>query len=933
MQMYRFYQRKSDSTWLGLAEVGQATQKKAQEDGAIKLSILSISSLLPEEEKGDVLYKGPWYADIDCAQDIPEAANSTLKLIEKLKSLDVAEELIQLYASGSKGFHILVDAKHFTQNRPQKNLPQIYKLMAAQLFVYGMDMQVYSGKKGCCWRIANVKRDDTGTYRVPIAISELHGMTKDRYKDIVSAPRPIEQVTSSVMAAKFRQLFMQCAAEVAANVSKPMEFVEAPEDLRIIQDTLPSCVELIAAGKVKPEKNFNEIALQVATYLVRVQPSDLAADAVVEKVADTYETSTHSQKQRREALKGLIGYVNHSPSYKFSCAGMRSVLVSNRCKQCPIYKVDIEQDLAKKLGIEETADGYYCGSGDSRRRICSFKVDVKAVLKEYNHDGTRSFRTGSIVDILVNDDVLCELVLEESTWKNKSNFISTFSGLSNLGFYGNDVDVQKIKTLVLAKEAEMSEIVRVFSVGMQMKRVSGTPVLTYVEPNFSINAAGVKDLYMVTGSVPFPVNIGNVKLINNNPERLKALETGLKHLLQVNAPLVVAQLLGWVCGCHLKAHIRFSDNIAPNFPLLSIHGSAGSGKNRTAELFTWLNGCRYGAEQAVFSAPTAKMFPLVNLLTTSTTIPRIIDELNIEKIGKRNFDWIAEHLKCSWDSSAVPRGSINVGGTSGKGATSAGLVEQQITAPIIYCSEQSITENTALLQRSVSVHVSAKTREGREQAYSDALKYRENFHDFARLLVQSALNTPVDAITHLLEEHDKRIPASITDRTRHCFTVLLLGLEFFKATYQGLGLQLDEDFAPILDALVSHMNENSAEIVREQQWSNIDGCVETIALMASFKGEPGRETIRPGNHFVYVPEENAVCLRGPVVFTLYRQFVNRLGDDALIRNYAAFVKLLREQPYFITDSYTRVDIFEGDKCLALSIDAMKKRGIHAGFFI
>lgn len=931
MEMYRFFQRKTESVWLGLKEVGQATQKKAQDDGAIKLSILSISSLLPEEEKGDVFYKGPWYADIDCAQDIPEAALSTLKLLDKLVSLDVPRELVQVFASGSKGFHLLIDAKHFSQNRPQKNLPQIYKLIAARLFVYGMDMQVYSGKKGVCWRLANVQRDDTGTYRVPITADELQGMTKERYKELVSGPREVATPASAQIAPKFRELFMQCSAEVT-NI-KPMEFVDTPEDLRVIQETQPSCVELIAQGKVKPEMNFNQVALQVATYIVRVQPDQLAVDALVEKIAQVYESSTHSQKHRRESLTGSINYVNHSPGYKFSCAGMRSVLLSNRCKQCPVYKVDVEHDLAKKMGIEEQEDGYYCGTGESRRRICSFRLDVKAVLKEYNHDGTRAYRTGSIVNVLVNNENLTEVVLEENTWKNKSNFIATFSGLSNLGFFGNDVDVQKIKHLVLAKEEEMSEIVRVYSAGMQVKRVSGTPVLTYVEPDYSVNSAGIRDLYMVTGSVPSPVNIGKVKLINGNQKRLQALEAGLKLLLQVNSPLVVAQMLGWVCGCHLKMHIRHSDSSASSFPLLSIHGSAESGKNRTAELFTWLNGCRFGAEQAVFSAPTARAFPLVNLLTTSTTIPRIIDELNIERIGKRNFDWIAEQLKCSWDCSSVPRGTINGNKQAGNGATSAGLVEQQITAPVIYCSEQAITENTALLQRSISVHVSAKTRAGRDQVYSDVLKFRENFHDFARHLVQSALNTPIDNITYLLEENDKLIPASLTDRTRHCFTVLLVGLEFFRATYQELGLSLDNEFQAVYGTLISFMETNQAEITRESQWSNIDSVVETIALMASFKGEPGREIIRPNSHFVYDPEAEAVYLRAPVVFALYKQYTHRQGDDALIRSYSAFMRLVKEQPYFLTDEHTRLDVFEGDKCLALSLEHMKKRGIHASFFI
>lgn len=938
MAAYYFYQQKVDGVWKVLQDRGHpATEKAAISDGAVKLSILASDTAEPEKNKATAKHRGPWFADIDCAGDIPQAAQSTLKLIENLKSLDVDPETVEIYASGKKGFHVIVPAKIFSPGRMQRYLPLIYRAMASKLYVVGMDLGVYNGGMGTSWRIANKKREDSGTYRVPITYEELQGMTDEKYLDLVAEPKNVTVEKFVAVALGMQKLYSQSVQQVEEQ-RKAADIIVSDVSLDEIRDAEPQCIEMLAEGKFDTTKNFNQVAMQFSAYLTRVKPDPADQSRLKEMFIDAMATKEHPARVRRESVDGLINYMRYTPDFKFSCQGMRSVLKYSPCKECPINeKAGTNIDTAALLGIEARMTGYYSNSGDNIRRISSFTIDPKAVLKEYSADGSKSIRTATIVDLFDGKRKVPDVIWEEPAWKSKSNLISMIGGIGNLGFFGTDTDVQKLKNLVLEDEDNMTEIIRVYAAGVHARRVGSKYMCSYVEPDFSVNASGMKNLYRLTGAVPSPAKLAQVPLPDpDNKDQMQRLENGLKALMNVNSPLVVAQLLGWISGCHLKVHIRHCASATSSFPLLSLYGGAGSGKNSTAELFTWLNGSTFGTEQAVFSTPESKPYPLVNLLSTSTTVPRIMDEVNTERMIRSKFNAAIEVMKCSWDSSAVPRGTIGNNALTGAGQTSARLVEQYITAPIIYLSEQEVTANTALVQRSISIHLSKNTREGRDDHFSEALRYRPDFHLFARHMVQSALRTDVNAIPDLIDANEKHIPKQITDRTRHSFLILLLGLDFFQHNYRELGLNLDEDFQRLKTSLIDHLQTQTKEIVKEKYWSNVDTVVDTLAIMCSFSGDPKRETLISGSDFLYSSDEDRVYIVPSTAMFSYKQVCSHQGDVPLISSVTNFLKLIREQPYFETDQYidTRAEspILYGSKCLVLKISEMKKKGISAELF-
>ena len=192
--MFKYYQTNNKSKWSIISD-NENVEETAIGKGATKLTILSVSEdITPEVDSKSIKYKGPFYADIDMKNDLSKAALSCKNLVDSLTKKQVSLESIEIFASGSKGFHVIVPPTVFSTGRPLKSLPSIYKEMALALYVPGMDLQVYCGGKGNSWKIENVQRED-GNYRVRVSYEEVLEIIEDPnvYKSLVKAPRSFPQ--------------------------------------------------------------------------------------------------------------------------------------------------------------------------------------------------------------------------------------------------------------------------------------------------------------------------------------------------------------------------------------------------------------------------------------------------------------------------------------------------------------------------------------------------------------------------------------------------------------------------------------------------------------------------------------------------------------------------------------------------------------------
>jgi hypothetical protein len=213
--LYYHYQYTSESKWIEC--LGSELIELMSGDNRPSFhTVLGRNEPMDRTKRDKVQkYQGPLYFDIDCEGDIPKAIQSTVTLIKRLINLDVSVNSIKLFASGSKGFHVEVPQEAFIENiEPIEGLPQIYRIMASNLAVAGMDSTVYSSRSGRQWRCENVQRSN-GKFKVSLTFDELLTLDENKYIELVSKPRPSIEVTPSKLADGLALRFLDACDEPA----------------------------------------------------------------------------------------------------------------------------------------------------------------------------------------------------------------------------------------------------------------------------------------------------------------------------------------------------------------------------------------------------------------------------------------------------------------------------------------------------------------------------------------------------------------------------------------------------------------------------------------------------------------------------------------------------------------------------------------------
>lgn len=194
----------------------------------------TILSSVPEGD-GYEAY-GPAYFDFDAAY-LNDAARDCLGLIETLVSnFSVPVGAFQLFASGGKGFHLIIPLGCFAPGEAitgeqSKYLHQIYKELALALSdgkLESLDFKVYTKRR--MFRLVNVQREN-GRYKVPLTLTDLRNIDSVNYSEFCSKPRPAIPVTP-YFSEKLSELFEQVSDKVISSI-------KAREAERLRRQALP----------------------------------------------------------------------------------------------------------------------------------------------------------------------------------------------------------------------------------------------------------------------------------------------------------------------------------------------------------------------------------------------------------------------------------------------------------------------------------------------------------------------------------------------------------------------------------------------------------------------------------------------------------------------------------------------------------------------
>lgn len=925
--MYRYYQNSEKSAWIPVEDKGGDSAEVFVRDlGARKLTILAIDKANPDGVPPDSLrYRGPLYFDIDVKDDLTTAIDSGRRLAKKLSNLGVPEDGMEIYCSGSKGLHILIPMTLFSQGRPQTRLPQLYKEMARHLFVHGMDFQVYSGKKGNSFRLQNLQRDD-GNYRVRISHRELAELTEAQYKLWVSGPRegtwPV--VAKTTKAPQLEIMFTEAKKSVNA---KPTAVRIPITDVLLnkIKSEVPPCVEnLVDYRGIRPGTNFNEVALQLSIYLNQTKMSDDLSDSLIARMSDNGDSSKYTTPQmRHEHVTGAWSYQRYNPM-QFSCPAMRGMLSKRPCDGCVLENeadAGNVNDILAQIGMLEKGDGYYAqGAKGEERMISNFTLKATNAFLDVPPDGTTPRREGTVMDILSRGQFVASVIMREASWNSKSAFLKEIQGLTDLIFLGSDTDVQKIKLHVFKEFESMGEVMQVHSAGIHVETVSKSKLMTYVEPNMSVNELRVKDTHRLADDVISPPQFADVATCKKGDN---SVDVALNHLCKVNAGAENGKILGWFIACHLKQHLMIEYK---QFPLLNVWGNAGSGKTAIVQIMSFLGGMDMLLGDGAVNATNATNYAALHYLSSTTTVPRVMEEYNRSKMARHTYLAIGEMFKQAWSADLHTRGT-KTGGSALRGG--GGTVKIPMSSPVAVISEQSM-DMPALVERSVQVMVSKAGRQGKTDNYRGAKKGKECLLQFGKALMVSSLLTDTESVAKLIDDQEPFIHEDMDDRPRYGLQVALMGLAFGLQVAKGLELTKSVDSINRLRADVIESIDAQIQLVAK---SEMDAVISTLGEMvaeSSVTQDKGPYCLESGKHYVYDDATDTLSIAVTLCHIRYRKFVSAYnGIEPAIGTASMMATLLRVEDYFMKTMKSPVNRQEMH---VLSLSKMQSKGIDVSLF-
>ena len=213
----------------------------------------------------DALLYAPFYLDLDAditsERKYKKMIPYVIRAYIALCHMGLKKNDIQLYFSGSKGFHIVIDPR-VLGIVPIKDLNAIYKALALYLYhVYNIpviDLRIYDKRR--LFRIPNTINSKTGLYKVPISFDLLYDYTYDKLLEYAKEPKQLPEYSckinanAAILFYKMVQRYRQYKQPVKNNSDN----YKIPE---VKQDLLPCIHTILQEGAIQGSRNNTLIVL------------------------------------------------------------------------------------------------------------------------------------------------------------------------------------------------------------------------------------------------------------------------------------------------------------------------------------------------------------------------------------------------------------------------------------------------------------------------------------------------------------------------------------------------------------------------------------------------------------------------------------------------------------------------------------------------
>lgn len=870
------------------------------------MTVLAVNEVVDAHPTPEVLerlkHSGPFYMDWDSGEDINLAIEDTRQtLITLVEKHQLDHRCLEIYATGGKGFHLIVPHEVFMQKMPPagiKDLHKIYKGMAYALATDTLDFRVYSGRRGRMWREPNIQRSN-GRYKVPITYDELMVMDEEMYIDLTSQPRYyaepdsiaagdkryVPQPIKAVPCLGLTIIFDKSKTEVETSNKRKRNKANDVKALAKWGDQPPPSFRMILEGKgLRKGQGFNAIALQV---VITAQELGWSLDKLLENSKGLCEAHVsdgrhNSFAKRQSELARLYEYCNDY-IYEFSVPGLRSLIefespdldgVVSEAIKAEVEKAakaaDAGETVSKTVegddltrAIELRPEGIYVIDEDARKSVSTIafknpKVRVSAttgklqeIEAEIYSDGKR---TGS--------EVIPLNVFESKHLLNKfaqswgSVFFGTDQNASSImrklrlnalqGKEGKIIHTVPREGLdwVCLPNHENEELRKLFPVfvdprGVHLpQRIAETGVELGYSSDFAPGGIYQSDLMRAPEVMEY---------VQEHPQSVEIL----RGLFTCQKKKVLSKILGWYCAAYYRMFFDKASKYG-KFPLLHVFGQAGSGKTEMNELMLRFH--YHMAEPRVLT-PSSSLYALRINVTASASIPLVIDEYKVSDMKDKYYP-LSNMLKAAYNNR-----EFQMGGGNSDSADKRSLSSANLSAPIVYISE-ACEEMTALQERSIMIPVSRAPEPLNSvwrKRFETAKGNYEILSALGRYMCTNICNLSLDEFVQafdpikdeaervLLAQEGEDGSPSIQRQSREAFNyaVVKFGLlSLQKACQNVFGDALDKELNDLIEEVYTGVTDSAVRVMSE-----INKFINSLSQMAQVHDQYSPAHLAKGIHY------------------------------------------------------------------------------------
>lgn len=329
-----------------------------------------------QSENGAENYLAPLYFDIDNV-NLEVSKVATKQVVKFLMTdLGILEDYIDIYFSGNKGFHIIVN-ETVLDIKPAIDTHKVFKHLAKYIIEYvgseelktSLDTSVYSVRR--VLRLNNSINSKSGLYKIQLHRHELELPIKE-IQELATKPRHIEKnVSYSVLkfAATFYQDKIREHAELLSNQQAKNEQVTH----HFKKGVFPECVKDIFENGWKKDGDRNQATVQLACFFKAAGYDMQETQTMLADFTARFTTAGgHANVEKRKAnARAVVESVYNDSGYKFGCALIRSLhglkigddyeRVACAGKHCTFIKPDYTDEKPIELNLVDTDKAVYSG--------------------------------------------------------------------------------------------------------------------------------------------------------------------------------------------------------------------------------------------------------------------------------------------------------------------------------------------------------------------------------------------------------------------------------------------------------------------------------------------------------------------------------------------------------------------------------------------